>query len=213
MTARDIIWAASDGAAIEHLRLSRDDEGLLADGLFVGRSDDLAPFRLHYLLRLTSAWELRAATVRLLPGDADAPGEVSLSVDPTAIWRDSDDTLMPELNGCHEIDISTSAFTKSLPIRRLALAPGESAEISVAHIDVPRLRVEPVRQRYTCIEPMASESKGLYRYEPLFRGSAQDLQVDADGLVIEYPGLFRRAWIGASQASGPQPESRGVHAP
>lgn len=210
MTARDIIWTSLDGAGVEHLRLIRDDEGLLADGMFVGRSDDLAPFRLHYLLRLTGAWELRAATVRLLTGETDRPRELSFTVDAAGGWRDADDESVAELGGCHEIDFPTSAFTKSLPIRRLALAPGESAEISVAYVEVPLMRIRPVRQRYTCVEPMGAET-GLYRHEPLFHADTHELRVDPEGLVMDYPGLFRRAWSGESRTV-PQPELRGIHA-
>lgn len=211
MTARDIIWTGLDGAGLEHLRLTRDDEGLLADGMFVGRSDDLAPFRLHYLLRLTGAWELRAATLRLLTGECDGPLEMSFTVDTTGGWRDIDDAPAAELGGCHEIDFYTSAFTKSLPVRRLALTPGESAEISVAYVEVPLMRIRPVRQRYTCIEPMGADG-GLYRYEPLFHGNAHDLRVDSEGLVVDYPGVFSRAWTGESYVA-PQPELRGISAP
>ena len=83
-----------------------------------------------------------------------------------------------------------------MPIRRLGLSAGESAEISVAYIDVPMLEPRPVRQRYHCIRPFGPDS-GLYRYEALFRaGSAVEIEVDSDGLVIDYPGSFERAWAG-----------------
>lgn len=208
--ARDVIWTGPDGAGLEHLRLISDDEGLLADGMFVGRTDDLAPFRLHYLLRLSSAWELRAITLRLLAGETDGGREVSFTLDTTGTWLNAGDAPVPELGGCHEVDFQTSAFTKTLPIRRLALSPGESAEISVAYVEVPLMRVRPVRQRYTCIEAMGAEG-GLYRYEPLFHGNTHELRVDPDGLVIDYPGVFTRAWSGESRAA-PQPEPRGIHA-
>ena len=54
------------------------------------------------------------------------------------------------------------------------------------------MRVEPTRQRYTCLE--RGEYDGRYRYEDegLFQGFTADLSVDADGLVLDYPGLFRR---------------------
>lgn len=210
MTARDIIWTGLDGPGLEHLRLTRDDDGLLADGMFVGRSDDLTPFRLHYLLRLTGAWELRAATLRLLAGETEGPRELSFTVDSAVEWRDAGDAPVPGLGGCHEVDFQTSAFTKTLPIRRLALSPGESAEISMAYVEVPLMRIRAVRQRYTCIEPTDGET-GLYRYEPLFHGNAHDLRVDAEGLVTDFPGVFARAWNGDWRTT-PQPEPRGMEA-
>jgi uncharacterized protein len=69
---------------------------------------------------------------------------------------------------------------------------GESSEIAVVYVDVPPMRVEASRQRYTCLE--RRNGGGLYRYEDrgTFRGFTADLPVDADGLVLDYPGIFRR---------------------
>ncbi len=195
MTGQDTIWTDPQGAGLEHLHLGKEDEGFLADAMFVGRSDDLPPFRLHLLLRLSAEWRMEAATVRLLSGSSEGPRELSFTVNGGADWRDAEGRSISELNGCYEIDLATSAFTKSLPIRRLGLAAGESAEISVAYLDVPLMRVRPVRQRYSCIAPLGPDG-GLYRYEPLFRGNAHELQVDSDGLVTDYPGAFRRVYAG-----------------
>ena len=193
MTTREYIWTDLTGPGIEHLKLTGDADGYLADGLYVGRNDDTPPFRVQYMLQLGPDWELRAATVHLLSAPAGATGELSLAVDQSAEWTKADGTRLSDLTGCHEIDIFISAFTNSLAIRRLGLSKAESAEISVAYIDIPQMRVRPVRQRYTCIRPYGPEG-GLYRYEPLFRGNAYDLEVDADGLIVEYPGAFRRVW-------------------
>ena len=82
------------------------------------------------------------------------------------------------------------------PIRRLGLAAGESAEISVGYIDAPNLEPRPVRQRYHCIQPFNPDN-GIYRYEALFRaGAAVEIEVDSEGLVIDYPGGFNRVWTG-----------------
>lgn len=53
---------------------------------------------------------------------------------------------------------------------------------------MPALTPEPVRQRYTCVE-----AERLYCYEGLFRDYVGELAVDGDGLVLDYPGTFRRA--------------------
>ncbi len=90
------------------------------------------------------------------------------------------------------MDISTTPFTNTLPIRRLDLDPGESQEIRVAYVDVPGMAVRPERQRYACLE--RHTGGGVYRYESLDGNRfTADLTVDADGLVLDYPGLFLRA--------------------
>jgi hypothetical protein len=60
------------------------------------------------------------------------------------------------------VDISETPFTNTLPIRRLALAPGESAGVSVAYFDGSELQPCPEPQRYTCLE--TNDRGGLYRY-------------------------------------------------
>ena len=101
---------------------------------------------------------------------------------------------MPELEGCIDVDISATPFTNTLPIRRLELEPGQSEELTVTYVRVPELLVGPERQRYGCLE--AQTDGGLYRLEALPSGFTAELPVGAEGLVIDYPGLFRRAWSG-----------------
>ena len=79
-----------------------------------------------------------------------------------------------------------------LPIRRLALAEGASAEILAAYVPLPAevtgpFVPKPAPQRYTCLE-----QDRLYRYEGLFRGFSAELRVDAHGLVLDYPETFQR---------------------
>jgi uncharacterized protein len=109
-------------------------------------------------------------------------------------WKRRGGEPVPELDGCIDVDISATPFTNTLPIRRLGLEPGESEELTVTYIRVPELLVGPERQRYGCLE--AKADGGLYRFEALPSEFTAELPVDADGLVIDYPGLFRRAWSG-----------------
>jgi hypothetical protein len=76
----------------------------------------------------------------------------------------------------------------------LGLQPGEAAEIRVAFIAIPSLQLSPALQRYTCLAQHPDHS--LYRFESPADDFAADIQVDQDGLVVEYPGLFRRVWVG-----------------
>jgi hypothetical protein len=52
------------------------------------------------------------------------------------------------------------------------------------------LQAWPEPQRYTCLEK--SDRGGLYRFLSLDGEFTADLPVDAGGLVLDYPGLFRR---------------------
>src|SRR3989442_276922 len=91
------------------------------------------------------------------------------------------------LDGALDVDLTATPFTNTLPIRRLGLAAGRTAEILTVYVRVPELSVEADRQRYTCLEPMRR-----YRFESVDGDFTRDLEEDAHGLVVVYPGLFRR---------------------
>ena len=91
-----------------------------------------------------------------------------------------------ELDGCTDVDLVSTPFTNTLPIRRLGLEPGQSADVRVAWIDHDTLQVAPVRQRYTRLEDRR------WRYESLETGYDAELEVDEHGLVLDYPDEFRR---------------------
>jgi len=91
---------------------------------------------------------------------------------------------MAVLAGCIDVDFTASPFTNTLPIRRLGLGVGQSARLRVVYIRVPALEIRPATQTYTRLDATH------YRYESgTFRA---DLPVDEDGLVLDYPGLWRR---------------------
>jgi uncharacterized protein len=105
-------------------------------------------------------------------------------------WTGSDGRTVSYLEGCEYVDISETPFTNSLPMRRLGLAPGEFAEIAVAYFEGAEL--QPWPQRYTRLEN--GDGGGTYRFVRLDGGFTADLPVDLDGLILDYPGLFRRVF-------------------
>ncbi|WP_026378350.1 putative glycolipid-binding domain-containing protein [Agromyces italicus] len=125
------------------------------------------------------SWQFRSLTMRLGPRSlrADYGG---------AAWV-VNDIVRPDLDVAREVDIAISPLSNSLPIRRLGLAIGESAEITTAYVSVPHLTVATDPQRYTRL------AEREYRYESRDSDFVATLAVDAHGLVIDYPGLFVRS--------------------
>ncbi len=183
---REVMWSAWEEPGLGHLRLAVRDSGVVADGLVLGEAEG-RPFRLAYEVRCDAYWRVRAARVGV-PGE---PPKVELLSDGEGNWTGPDGRDLPYLNGCEYVDVSETPFTNTLPIRRLGLTSGESADISVAYFDGTELQPWPEPQRYTCLEK--GDGGGLYRFLSLDGGFTVDLAVDADGLVVDYPGLFRRA--------------------
>jgi uncharacterized protein len=142
------------------------------------------PYRSEYAITCGPDWQVRsfALTVRLMGSSARLTGRR----DAEGRWTGEDGQELPELAGCTDIDIRITTLTNTLPIRRLGLTEGESAEVNVVYIGVPELTMEPMRQRYTHL------GGGRYRYENLALDFAADLTVDEYGLVVNYPTAFTR---------------------
>jgi uncharacterized protein len=184
---REILWTALRWPGTEHLRIAKHDPGIVADGLIIGLFDE-TPFRLCYHVRCDHQWRVREARVEII----DADRVLHLIGDGAGRWTDGAGNAVPALTGCIDIDIAATPFTNTLPIRRRAWQAGESAEFSMAYIRVPELSAKPDPQRYTCLD--RSANGGTFLYESLDRVFRAELAVDSDGLVIDYPGLWQRAW-------------------
>jgi hypothetical protein len=181
------MWSRSDAPGMEHLALTERDGEVACDGVVLGVEEDGA-YRLRYEVRCDQRWRVRRVEVSLF----DAGRGLGLNADGEGRWFDETGAALPALGGCVDVDITATPLTNTLPIRRLALRPGESADIKLAYVTIPELRVTPDEQRYTCLETDAAG--GRYKFEQLSSGFTAVLRVDADGLVEDYPGLFRRVW-------------------
>jgi len=188
---RHIMWTPWIGPGLEHLHIKQTDEHITADGLILGLNEQ-EPFRVRYEIHCNSQWRLRTVHLSLLSG---SPQTLNLSTDGSGSWTTEAGNVIPSLSGCLDVDISATPFTNTLPIRRLALKPGMPTTLSMVYIEVPLMQVTATEQRYTCLE--ITPRGGRYRYESLENGISvftAELPVDSDGLVIDYPGLFKRVW-------------------
>jgi hypothetical protein len=187
---KHVMWAPWDEPGLEHLYLLQKDSKIVADGMIL-RVKDGIPFRVRYKILCDLLWNVQKVEIILLDS---ARENLSLRVDGLGHWINDSGNHVPFLDGCIDVDISITAFTNTLPIRRINLKPGESSDVSVVYIAIPEMEVKPSKQRYTCLQ--VSSEGGVYRYEDegLFCGFTTTLKVDADGLVVDYPELFRRVW-------------------
>jgi len=117
---------------------------------------------------------------------------LALSSDGTGRWAGPDGRHRTSLDGCFDVDLPSTVFTNTLPVRRLAIVPGWSEELSVVYIAVPELTVSVARQRYTCLT--WGPDGGRYRFESPGTEFSAELTLDGDGLVVDYPRIARRVW-------------------
>ncbi|GAA0895951.1 putative glycolipid-binding domain-containing protein [Virgisporangium aurantiacum] len=190
----DVVWASLAWPGTEHLVLTVDSGGIRADSLAVHALPDGPPVRVGYTLTTDDAARTRNVSIEVT---ASARTErLTLRADGAGAWTDGDGRPIADLDGCLDVDISCTPLTNTFPIRRLGLAVGDSADLEMAYVTLPPLRVRKAGQRYTRL-PDGPDGP-VYRYESgTFRA---DLAVDADGLVVRYPELWRRTSDRASAA-------------
>lgn len=176
------IWNKErEGLGLEHLLLAAG----VADSVVLGFDPQHGPFRLTYRLSWDDAWRLRAAD--LLVATERAACSLRLQTDGQGRWQDGNGRAIDALTGCVDVDIWPTPFTNSFPIRRMPLALGERRELRVAWVAAPELTAQPQAQAYTRL------AERRYRFESLDGDGFQtQLPVDEDGIVLDYPGLFRR---------------------
>jgi hypothetical protein len=189
---RHLIWQAWAGVGLEWCRVAAGPDGLRAESLALGVEEG-QPWAVRYTLRCDAAWRTRELTVTSVGGDG---GSLALLGDGGGTWTGPDGARLPALDGCLDVDLTSTVLTNTLPIRRLALAPGLSEEIVVAYVTVPGLALSVSRQRYRCLT--SGPDGGRYRFEVPATGFAAEIAVDADGLVTEYPRIARRVWTAAA---------------
>lgn len=166
---------------LEHLLLAE----CVADSVVLAFDEKHGPFRLSYRLTWGESWRLRDAD--LVVAMERSTKSLSLRTNGRGQWRDGDGRVIDELDGCVDVDIWPTPFTNSFPIRREPMAVGERRQFRMAWIFAPDLTVRPQPQAYTRL------AERLYLFENLDgSGFTAQLPVDEDGIVLDYPDLFRR---------------------
>jgi hypothetical protein len=187
LTSRRMAWEWISQPGLEYLILDEVSAGIRAVGWIVATLDGKV-VTLHYTVECAAGWRFQQLQL-----DLEATGvglrRLSIRLDPQGNWF-IDGRPCPDLAGCSYIDIMVTPFTNTLPIRNLELKVNQSESIRVAYIRFPELNVSPVDQEYTRLDP--GEPPRRFRYHNLSSGYTAELDVDRDGLVVNYPGIWRQ---------------------
>lgn len=170
-----------EAIGLEHLLLAEWS----ADSIVLAFDEEHGPFRLTYRLAWDESWQLRDAA--LVVATDRSTRSLTLQTDGPGRWRHGDGRAIDALDGCIDIDIWPTPFTNSFPIRRERWDIGERRQFRMAWIFGPDLSVHPQQQAYT------RTADNRYLFENLDGGGFNaELPVDEEGIVVDYPGLFRR---------------------
>lgn len=174
---RTIRWRALEAPGLEHCHIMASPRDIRIRGIIIGPD-----FGLAYRLKLDEAGFLRTAKLERTDGRT-----LELFADGAGNWTDDRADPLPALRGCIDIDVSATPLTNALPIWRNQWTDGTPQRFAMAWVDVASMTVQRDEQLYTRLDPTH------FRYQAADASFERLIEVDADGLVVNYPGLFERA--------------------
>jgi hypothetical protein len=169
--ARLVIWEGLDAWRAEVAEVTVERDRLRASGTQVGV--DPEPYRLDY---------------DLVCGEGFVTHELHVTCGERELHLVRENGKLGGIDAL-DCDLGFSPLTNAMPIlrHRLHERPGEH-DFLMAWVAVPDLTLHASAQRYEHVRP------GVVRYvdRGTHDGFTAELEVDADGLAVLYPGLARR---------------------
>ena len=175
-----ILWRRLDFPGYESARLFTTQQGWLIKGTAVFVPTQ-GISRLAYQINCDRDWQARFAIVEGWVGQSSVEVKIEVQADQTWLLNGKP---IPAVMGCVDLDLNFSPVTNMLPIRRLNLAVGQSAQVRAAWLRFPGFELEPLSQTYRRI------SSTTYRYESTGGSFSADLRVNALGFVVDYPPIW-----------------------
>lgn len=179
---RAVWWRRLDLPSLEHFRLRDDGDSFRLEGRVLLAVDG-EPAEATYEVVCSRSWLTREAHVRVQR--ALGMRTVELRREEGGRWW-VDDERRADLDGIADVDLGFTPSTNTLPVCRLELEVGSSADLRAAWVRFPELTVEVLEQRYARTAPTA------YRYESRGGRFTADLTVDEHGVVVSYGDLWER---------------------
>ena len=175
-------WRRLDVPGFEEARIEQTAGGWRLTGQL--EADEAGVHaQLTYVIDCERDWRTRVASV---DGAASGgPVRFEFTADGHGHWT-LNGAPLPLVEGALDIDLGFTPATNLLPIRRLALAVGERADVRTAWLRFPELRVEALEQSYR------REAPRVFRYDALVDGQRFQARLDTDefGRVLLYEGLW-----------------------
>jgi hypothetical protein len=175
---------ARDGFEVVFLSRSNDERCLEGDTAAVEGDEAWA---VHYRVVLDASW--RTESARVTSRSRAGSHELALRCDSSGRWHIGGEPA-PQLDGCLDVDLESSALTNAFPAHRLGLEVGEEAEAPAVYVRALDLSVERLEQRYLRLDD--TEGRQRYRYAAPSFDFECELVYDEFGLLLDYPGIAVR---------------------
>ena len=172
---------------MESVRVQLSGKRIKANGRIVAAATPTSPaFGAFYELQTDEkgATKRFGLTVTL----AERERQLAISRDEENMWLVSDHQgeRRAAYNGALDVDLVFSPFFNALPIRRLGIHErADSIVLPMVYVNVPAMTVDAATVSYT------SEGRldGIKLRSPV---ADTTVTVDADGFIVDYPGLAER---------------------
>jgi uncharacterized protein len=194
---RAVLWRGTEEWLAEAALVELTGNGVTASGTQLGAEP--RPYRLDYRLDAGAGFVTRSL-------DVDASGEgwsrsIRLTHEGKGSWEleaeaegsatavDSGDT--ESVKGALDCDLEYSPVTNLMPVRRHSIhEEATEKDFLIAFVSVPDLRIHASKQRYEHVS--RGDGSSIVRFVSLDSDFRADLELDEDGLVVDYPRLARR---------------------
>ncbi len=188
---RTVLWRSLDGGTVEHCTLRKLAKGARLEGHVLGTSPGASagpsggavPLHVHYIVDCDAVWRTRSVSISQHYGTVQSTLRLDVI---NQRWWTAEGVEIPQLHWLIDIDLSVTPATNTLPLRRLALAVGQRAELTAAWLRFPTLTIEPMTQVYERLAP------NLYRFSSSGGRFSAGLETDDLGLVVHYAGGWER---------------------
>ncbi|MGQ0777570.1 MAG: putative glycolipid-binding domain-containing protein [Pseudonocardiales bacterium] len=183
-------WVGVDALRLEAARVVLGQRSLRATGSLVAAPLEGAdPYSASYSLATDEAGVARRLTVRTIRAQGEQ--HVTLTRSEEGIWLvdHGAGAVRTDFSGALDINLAFSPLFNALPVRRLGLHQvAAQHHLPTVFVSLPHLEVQLIRQSYRTVS-MGDPAVVSYTSDSF----DEELIVDADGLVLDFPGLAQRA--------------------
>lgn len=161
------------------------DANIYVDSTVI-RIDGNRPYKVNDSLVLGQDWTVKQLDLEI----QNLKKSLHLLSDGKGRWFNEKGEEIYPLRGAADLDLSCTPFTNSLPINRLPWQRNDARDLEMVFLSVPDLAWKKVKQRYLLLEKAAGRRKFHYK-----SGNFEtNIEVDADGFVLRYLGIFTRVF-------------------
>jgi hypothetical protein len=188
-----LTWRGVRSTRLESARVLLGAEGRLrASGRIVTAADgDAEAYNASFELTVDESGALSRLLLRSTTADEERQVQISRSEEGIWLVDYGQGAQRGSFDGALDVDLEGAVLFNTLPIRRLGLhrEPGEH-RLPVLFVALPTLTTRLEQQTYRTLDAGPDQETAVINYRDA--DISADLTVDADGLVLDYPGLATR---------------------